>query len=501
MSNTKHAQLRLKKRKKFWRKTGLMMTAVQAIASAGLVGLLFWLDMLAVRYLAAVIVFLAVVLAAAFFMQFGRAHWFGKILSLLMTVVLIFGVVYVCQAKAVLSDVSDHKTKIDVVSVYVLAEDAADTIQDAAAYSFGYHAKLDRKNTDAILNEISRCVGKSIETGEYEDLTEMAGALYSKEVQALVMNESYVSGLEEIYPDFYRDTKKIFSQSYETELQNTAEESQRNVTKEPFTIYLSGNDETGTLKQSGRSDVNILVVVNPSTRQILLVNTPRDYYVNVNSLTSGVGKDKLTHAGKFGVDASMATISSLYDGWPIDYYVRINFTGVEKIVDALGGITVDSEVAFSTTPDTSPVQYTFVKGKNQLNGKQALAFCRERNAFAEGDNQRGKDQMAVIQGVINKVTSPSILYSYSSVLASVSSLFQTSLSEAEISDLVKTTMNGGSWNIHSFAVSGTGLKGSSYFFGYSKLDVMEPDMETVKQAVHLMNRIKNGEVFDISQAE
>ena len=196
--------------------------------------------------------------------------------------------------------------------------------------------------------------------------------------------------------------------------------------------------------------------------------------------------------------ASMETLSNLYD-WDIDYYVRVNFTGVEEIVDALGGITVDSEIEFTTHPDTSDVEFHFVKGKNEVNGKAALAFCRERQNISGGDNQRGRDQMIAIQGIVDKVASPSILYNYSSVLNSVQSMFQTSLTDDDIASMVKLTMEGEAWNVQSYAVSGEGVYAPSYFFSYPSLYMTEPDMSTVEKAKELLQKIKDGDVFDVDE--
>ena len=170
------------------------------------------------------------------------------------------------------------------------------------------------------------------------------------------------------------------------------------ITKEPFVIYLSGVDTRGELTEKARSDVNILAVVNPQTKQVALINTPRDYYVDLAGTNS---KDKLTHAGLYGVETSMATLGNLY-GVSVDHYIRINFAGFINIVDALGGVDVYSDQAFTSVG--SPGYYdptTFAEGWNHLDGKSALAFARERHAFASGDIQRGINQMKVIDAMLN----------------------------------------------------------------------------------------------------
>ena len=185
------------------------------------------------------------------------------------------------------------------------------------------------------------------------------------------------------------------------------------ITQEPFVVYLSGVDTRGELTENARSDVNILAVVNPVTKRVALVNTPRDYYVDLAGTDS---KDKLTHAGLYGVETSMETLGNLY-GIEVDHYVRINFAGFMDIVDALGGVDVYSDYTFTSVG--SPGYYDptdFVEGWNHLDGPAALAFARERHAFATGDIQRGINQMKVINAMLEKIKSPALLTSYSRLL-------------------------------------------------------------------------------------
>lgn len=500
MSGTQGKEAQQAKEAAWLRWTGLIVSAIQIILGISFVGMMFWLNIFPIKSEIITIVVLIIVSALALYAQFVRypwAKWVGRAVALLLAIALVMGDIYIYQAKEAMSYVSNN-VKTEVISVYVLKEDEAKTIADAKDYVFGYHSVLDRENTDNYISNINSSLNKTITTKGYSELPEMVQALYDKEVGALVLNESYVTTLEEEYPDFEQKTKVIANEYYRTVIERPVIE--KNTLTDTFTIYLSGNDECGELNQSGRSDVNILIVVNPKTKQILLVNTPRDYYVNVYSLKSGTGKDKLTHAGNFGVDASMKTLSALYSDWDIDFFVRLNFTSVEEIVDALGGITVESEIEFTTSADTSDTPFHFVKGPNVLDGERALAFCRERQSVAGGDNQRGQDQMLVIEALVNKVTSPAILYNYNNVLESVRNLFQTSLEDDDIASMVKLTMEDtAGWSVQSYAVEGTGTYGPSYFFGYPSIYVMEPNMSTVKTAVELMNKIKDGEVFDVEE--
>lgn len=241
----------------------------------------------------------------------------------------------------------------------------------------------------------------------------------------------------------------------------------------PFIVYISGIDSTENPGSKARSDVNILAVVNPEKNQILLVNTPRDYYVTL----AGIGaRDKLTHAGLYGVEESMKTLSILY-GVKVEYYLRINFTSLVDTVDALGGIEVASDYDFSADG------FNFNTGTNHVDGKSALAFSRERHSFEGGDRVRGQNQQRVIEGIIKKSTSPEILANYHSALKSLEGGLLTNVDSHSIEQLVNTQLSKGkSWQVTSISVTGTDSQNITYSAGSQLLYVMEPDMASVQIA-------------------
>lgn len=264
------------------------------------------------------------------------------------------------------------------------------------------------------------------------------------------------------------------------------------ITKEPFVVYLSGVDTRGDLTDKARSDVNIIAAVNPVTKQVVLINTPRDYYVDLAGTNS---KDKLTHAGLYGVQTSMDTLGNLY-GVDVQHYIRINFAGFINIIDALGGVDVYSDQAFTSVG--SPGYYdptTFVEGWNHLDGKAALAFARERHAFKTGDVQRGINQMKVIDAMLNKIKSPALLMGFTKILDAVSDSFVTSLSQNQISALVRMQLSDfAEWNIERYTV--TGSSGSStkcYSAKGQKLYVMKPDENSVAKAKEMIAAVLGGE--------
>ena len=266
-----------------------------------------------------------------------------------------------------------------------------------------------------------------------------------------------------------------------------------NVAKESFIIYLSGSDTRNydNIPEKGLSDVNMVIAVNPLTHKILMVNTPRDYYVGLWGDQNKL--DKLTHAGSYGIDCSMQTLENLFD-IKFNYYAKINFKSVVDIVDALGGVTVNSEIAFSSSYSLSKKRYSFVVGENQLTGDAALAFARERKSLKDGDRQRGKNQQLVIKAMVDKVISPSLLNpsKFKEILSSVTKNTKTNFANKEITALFKAQLKDmKGWDIESISVDGTGASRRTYSYPSQNLYVMIPNEETVESAKTALAEIMN----------
>jgi LCP family protein required for cell wall assembly len=286
----------------------------------------------------------------------------------------------------------------------------------------------------------------------------------------------------------------------ETEKQTEAvlKESNSKLTKYVFTVYISGIDTYGSISTTSRSDVNIIATVNTNTKQILLTSTPRDCYVLLPVEDGQM--DKLTHAGIYGVDVSIGALENFYD-ISIDYYIRINFTTLIDMVDALGGITVDSEFAFNTK------EYSFSKGENQLSGKEALDFARERYSFANGDKQRGENQMQVIKAMINKAMFPAVIKNAGYIIETISKNIETNMDISEITSLINMQLNDGAyWNIMMNSVKGRGDSRITYSGGKQKLYVMIPDQDSVYEAKAMMKQVmemnkcrQSNHAFDIKK--
>lgn len=463
------------------RKLSLVFLIVQFLISAALVGVAFYVGFIPLKYIVALIVLCLFLLAYEVFSQMtDKIYIVGRVLCALICFFYIGGGYYCVNTYSAIDEMAGQQVKIDEISCIVLKDDPAQSIYDTKDYTFGILAANDRENTNKALAEVQAAIGKEPATIEYQDNDTLIDALYAKDVNVIVINEANRSPIEEYYKTFSDDTRVLNTHKVETVIQE--DEKLDDITKTPFNVYLSGIDVYGSIKTTSRSDVNVIVTVNPNTKQILLTSTPRDYYVPL-TVSNGI-PDKLTHAGIHGVDCSIGTLEKLY-GIDIDYYVRVNFTSVRKIVDLLGGVKVYSDYDF--TSDWGP---SFKKGYNQVNGKQALAFCRERHHFANGDYQRGRDHQHMIEAILNKAMSPDILPNYADLLKTASKNFQTNMSTKEITALAKMQLNDMSqWTIKYANAAGQGASKTTYSYQSRKLYVCVPDYNSVAKITKRINKV------------
>lgn len=487
------------KKNRISRNVGLVIAAVQLIATIVFMAGVFVLNMLPTAYVAAIgillLLFWGIILASQFFSKKNAIT--GKVVSILITVILIIGSYFLFKTSGTISNISGGDYELDNVVVAVMADDPAESIQDAADYTFGVQYSMNGDQITQTVEAINKELGSDIDTAEYDSLAEQAQALHDGEVDAIIYNEGYTGILEEAFEGYSQNTKIIYTHSIKREVEDQSVDVA--VKDETFSVYISGIDVFGPIETNSRSDVNIIAVVNPTSHQILLVTTPRDYYVEIPGISGGQ-KDKLTHAGIYGVDASMATLEQLYDT-DIDFYARVNFTSLIEIVDALGGVDVESEYAFTTGSDSGEV-INVVQGTNHFNGEEALAFSRERYNVPGGDNQRGKDQQAVITAMIKKMVSPAILTGANGILNSVSGNVETNMTESQIQELIKTQLSESpSWNITSMAAEGTGDSQYCYSYSGSPLYVMQPDQASVDAIKDAIDAVENGETLEGTTTE
>lgn len=476
---------------------GLLLVLIQVILTLLCLFKIITLEILPLNYLLIISAILILLVLYDFTSQFTRAHILGKFLSVIMSAILLFCFIFATQLGTTLNMMSGN-TKTDIIDVIVLSEDKASSIQDALSYTFGYNSSVNSSVVTKAISDIESDNNTTLKTTDYTEWNDMVNDLYSnKDIQSIIINDSLRSTLAEEFEDFDTKTKIIGTITITTQIKLSA--SDKKVNEEPFVVYLSGNDGYGTVSSNGRSDVNILAVIHPKTGQVLLVSTPRDYYITIENSNGKSGLDKLTHAGNAGIEYSMSALSNLY-GINIDYYVKINFTGCVSVVDALGGITINSEVEFTNGQDAAPESYHFVIGPNECDGEKTLAFVRERQTFGNGDFQRGRNQSAAISAIIDKATSPAILSNYSAVLNSISDMVLTNMPASTMTALIKGQLaNATAWNVQSYSAEGTPASRDCTVYNLSAKSVVLPDHDSVNTAIELINKVINGDVFNVEE--
>lgn len=459
------------------------------VSSISFLGFLFYIDLLPIKYS---IILLFVILIFNIFNVFlinlkKLKVKIKKILSVIMIIAVIIMTVasfYIGKTLDVLLNNGDSKYKLVTYSVMVLKNSKYDKLKDIKGENVGYF-----QNSTSASDANSKLKEEiNLNFKPYNASDKLVNDLLDSNINVIVIENSIKDIMGEEKEEFLSTTKVIHTFTIKTQIETILKEV--DVTNSPFAIYISGIDTYGEISSVSRSDVNMLMVVNPKIHQILLVSIPRDYYVQLHGTTGT--KDKITHAGIYGIDMSIQTIEDLLK-LDINYYIKVNFTSVIDIVDALGGLDVYSEYAF-----TSYSGYRFKKGLNSVNGQQALDFARTRKAFSDGDRQRGKNQQAVIEAIIRKATDKSIITKYNSLLDAINGKYQTNMNIKKITSLIKLQLNDmPSWTITSYSL--TGNDSSDYTYTYNQLlYVMKPDENSVNEAIQLINSVFNGEKLDNS---
>ena len=456
---------------------GLIVMLVVLATAVVFVGMLLNMKVIPTKFIAVIslVMLILVLIVGALVWNADKKIRFvlGVLIAAILGAAFILGSMYVYQTHSALADISGVNTEVTEVGIYVRADDSADSIAATADYVYGVLTDLDRENSDKAIQEVDSEAGKSVKVQEFAGLTELVDGLLNGQTGAIVLNSAYLSVIEEMdgYSDVSSRIRELTVKKVETtiEPQQTEQKSEDSADKGTvYTIFISGIDSRSGLVAKSRSDSNIVATVNTDTHQVLLVSTPRDYFVPLS--ISGGQKDKLTHAGIYGINVCMDTLGMLYNE-DINYYFRINFAGFEQLIDALGGITVYSDYEFDSKNE---VGYHFNQGENQ---------------------------MAVIKGVINKALSPELLKNYSSVLSSIQGCFETNISYEEIAGILQKQLNnGGDWNIVSYSVNGTGDTQKPYSMS-QKAYVMIPDESTVQKAEEMMKKVRDGETVSQEEAD
>ena len=406
----------------------------------------------------------------------------GKVISLLLSVLMIFGSVMINKGYSTLDDITNSNTKSAHYAIVVLKSSKIDSLSELQNESIEYCLQYDKeKDMNQVIAEAKK-KESSLNFDVAMTYSKLGDDLYNNTVNAILINTAYNGMFEENHPDFQNEVKEIWTSDIETKVKDFS--TRVSVTNTPFIIYISGIDTYGSITTVSRSDVNMIVTVNPNTKKILLTSIPRDYYVTLANMKK---KDKLTHSGIAGPENTVKTMSN-FIGIDINYYARVNFTSLITMVDALGGITIDVDREFYENG------HTYSTGLQRMNGEQALEFSRERHSFADGDNVRVKHQQDVLMAMLNKMMSPAVITNYSSVLKAISGCFETNMASSDITDLIKMQINdNASWTFKQKQFTGTGvMQTGGAYMPDSKLYYMIPNDDSVKENLQAIKDVLNG---------
>ena len=525
-------------KRRVWKPIAGILFLILLFAVAAFVYFLLKVDLLPAKYLIAVYAVLALLVVLVGFLFYHGLHRkrskyrrIRRIIGVVLAVIITLGCVAGCfmlerveQTKQTVTNIK--ATNRAVLGMYVFDGDAAQTLPDVAGYRIGVLGKLDRLNTNYALGEFFQTAGTGAELSSYAGISDAAAAMEDGSVQALLVNKSFLPLLNdtETYKDFNDRIRLVAdlpvpvsataenTEDYLFELLGSLEPAVTPAptpepTPEPevygaedtLIFYLNGIDnweENDTSHTHG--DVNILMAVNARTHQILLVNTPRDFFVDnvaVGSFVKYGGGDKLTHCAVQGIANSEAALENEYD-IRIDNYAKINFTGFERLIDTIGGIDFYNPVHFQTYSRIGVRD--FPEGDLHLDGFDALEFARERHALANGDLGRGANQMRVVTAIIEKIKSSgaTMILNYGALLDTLGGTFETDLTPQQISDLAKIALEDlNSWEVKSYGTIGASGKRVTATGGVEPLYITWPNQNSVNFSKSLFEMIENDEVI------
>lgn len=423
----------------------------------------------------------------------------SKIVCILLTLVICaascMGGYYISKTQGALSNITNvAKHAKNTVSVIVKESSSIKNKSQLNGVSVG-SLRLNEQGSKKALKELSG-EGIVLNQTEYDSMTALLEAFYNGEVDSIIINESSRSQIldMEAYSNFDSNTRVVYQTSYKVK-NNDSATSVSDITSKPFNVLISGSDTRGGFDENGRSDVIMIATVNPKTHTILLTSVPRDFYVTT-ACDAGDGcmqgaLDKITHTGIHGTNTTKRTVEQLL-GIEINYTFKVGFDTVTDLVDALGGVDVNVEPGYATNSFAALSGFSVHEGVNHLNGEQALAFARERYSYTEGDRQRTKNQQQVLMGIVKEATKPSVITNYAAIMDTMANTFSTTMSNAEITDLIKYQLNNNpTWKMEQYMVDGTGDTLMCAELG-DAASVMVPDQSTVKMAKDKINAVLAG---------
>lgn len=494
-----------KKQSNIGRVFGIIFSIVMIAATMYLLFNIIKLNVLPTKLLFLMtIVFVLLDLIFILLLCFATKGVVSKIICIIFALAISLGSClggyYMSKTGGLLSSMTNvAKHSKNTISVVVKESSDMKKKTDLAGRSVGTLANINTTGSKKILKELTNS-GISMEQKEFGSMTEMLESFYNGEVDSIVISESSRTQITdmEAYANFDNNTRVVYQTSYK--VQNTDKaKAVSNITNTPFNVLISGSDTRGGFDENGRSDVIMVATVNPKTGTILLTSIPRDFYVTT-ACDAGDGcqqgaLDKITHTGIHGTNTTKRTVEQLL-GIEINYTFKVGFDTVTDIVDAVDGIDVNVEPGYECNNFLHAPGLSVHAGVNHLNGEQALGYARERYAYSEGDRQRTKNQQQVLMGIVDKVTSPAIVTNYAQIMDSMANTFSTTMSNDEISSLIKYQLNKNpKWKMEQYMVNGTGDTLMCAELGDAAY-VMVPDQSTVTTAKNKINAVLAGKSAD-----
>lgn len=467
-----------RKTSKIQQSINIILLFVYIVLACFLLFLIFRYHILAISYANVLIAVVMILLAliALFLILKRKAKIFTMILllvSVFVSSISLIGVHQFISLANQLNATSNYSSYS--ISVAVLADSEIGNVSELSSVTAP--TKTDADNIKKLLDDIKTSQSKVLTVEESSSYLAAYKSLLAGETKAIVLNSVFENLIEQEYPDHAKKIKKIYTK----ELTKTVEAPKLSQNK-AFNIYISGIDTYGPISSVSRSDVNIIMTVNQETKKILLTTTPRDAYVPIADGGNNQN-DKLTHAGIYGVDASIHTLENLYD-IELNYYARLNFTSFLKLIDLLGGVDVYNDQEF--TAHTNGKHYGV--GNIHMDSELALGFVRERYSLTNGDGDRGRNQQKVISAIIQKLTSAEALKNFDSIMQGLQDSVQTNMPPETMVSLVNAQLaSGGKYSVITRDLKGTGrMDLPSYAMPDSNLYMLEVDpnsLETLKTEI------------------
>lgn len=430
-----------------------------------------------------------------------------KFINIVVAVALVFATLKVMQGSDFLNAITGGSMQTIEMNVAVMKDSSYQVLSDLQGKAFGGNTKSDPIHINSAKTKIEEEIN-TIQVKDFSSDSDLLDALKTQKISAMIIASTQLQSLEEMESDLEGQLRIV--KTIELKIPKVAANSAK-VTKEPFHILISGTDKEGPISTFALSDVNMIVTVNPVTNQILLTSIPRDYFVDIIGMDNVSGKDKLTHSAKGGIQCTLETVENLM-GIEFNYYAKFNFTSFMNVIDALGGITIDvpkyqvigrNDGVFKTKKGNDGKGYVIEPGKTTMDADKALAFVRERKAFVDGDNIRGKNQMLMVQALVKKCCSPSIITHMSDVFNSLENSFETNMSAQDIKSLINMQIdNMPSWDVQTYHLEGDSsqrtlelaISGDVTKSNPHGLYITVPYQDSVDQAKGYIEQVMNNEI-------